>query len=495
MFDWTSLVRGYYRRNAMLPDLFDSATVNDRSKPAVIDVGGRIAYGDLQRAALDFAGRLSAAGARPGHRVAICLSNGIDAAIALWGTLAAGAVIVPLHAALRGEALGVVIEDADPHWLVRAPGVIEPRTPVTDAGSEGLAALIYTSGSTGQPRGVMHTHASMQAGIRMVNAYLGIGPGDIIHSALPLSSSYGLYQLLLGLACGATVLLDRSFAFPATCLALAARERATVMAAVPTMLGWMARTPLLDQHDLSSLRMLTSAAAALPAAHALQLRQRLPRARLFVMYGQTECKRISYLDPELLGTHPDSVGRGLAEQEHRVVDAEGRDVAPGEAGELIVRGPHLMQGYWRRPDETAAKLRTLGNDPRPWLFTGDAFTLDAQGLLRFMGRKDEILKIGGHKVSPAEIENVLCQLPDVLEAAVIGVPDDHWGQVAAAFIVRAPTSALDAEQVKQYCSQRLRGYMVPRAVRFVASLPKTPSGKILKQGIDAGAVLAPESGS
>ena len=479
----------------MLQDLFDSATVRDRSKVAVIDAVRRIDYGDLQLAAHDFAARLRASGARPGDRVAIHLPNGIDAAIALWGTLAAGTVMVPLHAALRGEALDKVTADADPHWLVREPGAIEPRVPAIGPGSEGLAALIYTSGSTGQPRGVMHTHDSMQAGIRMVNDYLRIEAGDIIHSALPLSSSYGLYQLLLGLSCGATVLLDRSFAFPAACLALAARERATVMAAVPTMLGWMARTPLLDQHDLSALRMLTSAAAALPAAHALRLRRRLPQARLFVMYGQTECKRISYLDPDLLEAHPESVGSGLAEQEHRVVDAEGRAVPPGEAGELIVRGPHLMQGYWRRPEETAARLRSLGEDPRPWLFTGDAFTVDAQGLLRFMGRNDEILKIGGHKVSPAEIENVLCQLPEVLEAAVTGVPDEHWGQVAAAFIVPAPASSLDVEQVKRHCSQRLRGYMVPRVVRFVASLPKTPSGKILKQGIDAGALPATQSGS
>jgi acyl-CoA synthetase (AMP-forming)/AMP-acid ligase II len=318
----------------------------------------------------------------------------------------------------------------------------------------------------------------------MVNAYLGIARGDVIHSALPLSSSYGLYQLLLGLATGATVLLDRGFAFPASCLALAARERATVMAAVPTMLGWMAQSPLLDQHDLSALRLVTSAAAALPPAHALRLRRRLPRAQLCVMYGQTECKRISYLDPAELEAHPESVGRGLAGQEHRVIDSRGEPVAPGEVGELIVRGPHVMRGYWRRPEETAARLRVVGGEGRPWLFTGDAFTLDETGLLRFAGRKDEIIKVGGHKVSPAEIENVICQVPDVVEAAVIGMPDEQWGQVAAAFVVRSAGSTLTEEELKRHCSQRLRGFMVPRIICFRDSLPKTASGKILKQAID-----------
>jgi long-chain acyl-CoA synthetase len=392
--------------------------------------------------------------------------------------------MVPLHAALKGDALRATLEDADPHWIMASPDVITPRAPTSDAESADLAALIYTSGSTGEPKGVMQTHANMAAAIRMVNGYLQINDRDIIHSALPLSSSYGLYQLLLGLAVGATVLLDRSFAFPASCLAIAARERATVMAAVPTMLGWMAQSPLLDRHDLGSLRMITSAAAALPPAQALQLRRRLPQARLFVMYGQTECKRISYLDPDDLQLHADSVGRGIIGQEHRVIDANGDPVAPGEVGELIVRGPHVMRGYWRKPGETADKLRVLGADDKPWMFTGDAFTVDDQGFLRFAGRRDEIMKIGGHKVSPAEIENVLCQIPDVLEAAVVGIPDQQWGQVAAAFVVKTADSTLTADDLKRHCSQLLRGYMVPRVFSFQSSLPKTASGKILKRAID-----------
>lgn len=475
----------------MLHELFRAATVKHRSKQAVIDTSRRITYGELEDQSLAFAARLRESGARGGDRVAICLPGGVDAAIALWGSLEAGAVVVPVHAALRGEALAAMLEDADPAWLISAPGAITPRTCTSGEDSRGLAALLYTSGSTGTPRGVMLTHGNMTAALGMVNDYLEIGPQDIIHSALPLSSSYGLYQLLIGLASGATVVLDQGFAFPASCLARMQREQATVVAAVPTMLGWMARSPLLERHDLSRVRLVTSAAAALPAAHALALKRRLPQARVCVMYGQTECKRISYLDPDELEAHPDSVGRGLKGQDHRVIDADGKSVRPGEVGELIVRGPHVMRGYWRRPDESARKLRKLGSDAESWLFTGDAFTVDAAGLLRFAGRKDEIMKIGGHKVSPAEIESVLCQIPEVLEAAVVGVADEQWGQVAAAFVVKMDGSSLHADDVRRYCSQRLRGYMVPRVVVFRNSLPKSASGKILKHAIDTVGTGAP----
>jgi len=479
----------------MLQEAFRFATVSNRTKVAVVDSSRQVTYAQLQDAALAFADRLRELGARSGDRVALSMPNGVDAAIALWGTLEAGAVMVPLHAALKSEALRPTLEDADPHWIVDAAGAVAPRTPSTDEDSNGLAALLYTSGSTGEPRGVMLTHANMTAAIRMVNNYLRVSAQDIIYSALPLSSSYGLYQLLLGLSQGATIVLDRGFSFPASCLAFAARERATVMAAVPTVLGWMAHTPLLDRHDFSSLRTITSAAAALPPAHALRLRERLPHARLFVMYGQTECKRISYLDPDDLEAHADSVGKGMSGQQHLVVDAQDKPVAPGEVGELVVRGPHVMRGYWRKPAHTAQKLRRIGPDVEPWLFTGDAFSLDASGYLRFAGRKDEILKIGGHKVSPAEIENLLCRIPGIREAAVVGVPDQQWGQVAAAFLVAAEDSTLDADEIRRFCSQRLRGYMVPRFIRFQDSLPKTPSGKVLKRALDCSGFASGDTGT
>jgi acyl-CoA synthetase (AMP-forming)/AMP-acid ligase II len=467
----------------MLQDLFRAASVINPSKVAVVDASRRLSYGELRRDAEAFSRQLQELGAQLGDRVAVQLPNSVDAAVALWGALEAGCVIVPIQAGLKPDALAKVMTDADPHWVVQKGSEITPRHTTCDEDSRKLAALIYTSGSMGEPKGVMLTHANMNSAIQMVNGYLQITPEDVIYSALPLSSSYGLYQLLLGLAIGATITLDRSFSFPAACLAFASKERATVMATVPTILGWMAQSRLLDQHDLRSLRILTSAGAALPSAQALLIRERLPWTRLFVMYGQTECKRISWLDPAELALHSESVGKGLAGQEHRVVDQMHQAVAPGVVGELIVRGQHVMQGYWRKPELTAAKIRHAADGGLPWMHTGDAFTVDNQGYLYFHGRMDEVLKIGGNKVCPYEIELCLARMEGVREVAVIGIPDDQWGEAAAAFIVRNPASPLEMDDVKRHCSKNLRGFMVPRLIRFVDELPKTAAGKISKKAI------------
>lgn len=504
---------------------FHSSAKNSPDKAAVVGHGRRLPYSALRREALRLAARLRSEGAVPGDRIAMLLPNATEAAVVVWAVLELGGVLVPLHAAARKPALQAVLRDAEPRWVISAgelsasfqtirealPGlarliVWSPRSLQdgilgwdfeVDAAQEvvpadvqqgqdpspqadSLAALIYTSGSTGEPKGVMLTHAGMLAALRAVNAYLKLGPEDVLFSPLPLSSSYGLYQLLSSLWLGATVVLDRSFAFPVRSLQLAAQERATVFAGVPTMYAWIATAPTLPDLDLSALHTLTSAAASLPVEHARRVQERLPLARLFVMYGQTECKRISYLPPEDLGRKPGSVGRGMPFQEHRVVDDAGETVPPGATGELVVRGPHVMQGYWRQPEATARKLRRLPDGGAPWLHTDDLFRIDDEGYLYFVGRKDDLLKVGGHKVSPREIEDVLCQIEGVREAAVVGMPDALWGEAAKAFLVVREGVALNEDEVLRFCSQRLQGFMVPKAVVFVRDLPKTESGKVKK---------------
>ena len=510
----------------MLHDLFRAAAALHAEKLAVVGHSSRLTYRQLENEANRLAQELRRLGARDGDRVAVLMANSAEAAVAIWAVLEAGCVLVPLHAAARRESLQPILRDAEPHWLIAGgelsaafPGLLAANPGIskllawsatTDAApgrdprllpwslepcaassqesppgpaqeSAALAALIYTSGSTGEPKGAMLSHANMLAAIRAVNEYLQVTPDDVIYSALPLSSSYGLYQLVLGLAVGATVVLDRSFAFPARSLALVAAEKATVIAGVPTMYAWLAATPTLDQYDLSRLRILTSAAAALPLEHARRVRERLPNARLFVMYGQTECKRISYLDPDDFERKPGSVGRGMPFQEHKVVDESGEPVPPGGIGELVVRGPHVMLGYWRNDDATAHKLRPIAGSAEPWMHTDDLFRIDADGYLFFIGRRDDILKIGGHKVSPREVEEVLCQMPEILEAAVVGMPDAEWGQAAMAHVVLREGASCDAEAVMRFCRTRLRGFMVPKAVVFLGSLPKTESGKVKKR--------------
>ena len=511
-----------------LVDQFEASACQFATKTAVVDAGGRLTYAQLAVEVTRLCAVLERLGAVSGDRIVMQVTNSREAVVTIWAVLRLGAVLVPLHAVSRAEGLLPAVRDSDPRWaiigseqyggldaLAEAAGSLE-RAMVWSSGKAGLwdtdvrcvacslegdvrpvaesphgsrsvdqalAMILYTSGSTGAPKGVMLTHGNMAAAVGAVNAYLKIDERDVLYSALPLSSSYGIYQPILGLAIGSTVVLDRSFAFPAKSLEMMAVERATVFAGVPTMYAWLARSTILDRYDLSGLRIMTRAAAPLPLAHARRVRERLPQARLFVMYGQTECKRISYLDPVEFDRRPGSVGRGMPAQELGVVDDEGRRVAPGETGELVVSGPHVMQGYWGKPDETARKLRPIAGDDRHWLHTEDLFRIDVDGYLYFVGRRDEIFKVGGHKVSPAEIEEILVQMPGIAEAAVIGVPNAEWGQVVKAFVVAAGDAVPTAELVIRFCAQRLRGFMVPKAVAFVKQLPKTESGKVRRRDL------------
>ncbi|HTE40308.1 MAG TPA: class I adenylate-forming enzyme family protein, partial [Steroidobacteraceae bacterium] len=472
------------------------------------------------------ANELRRLGAQSGDRVVVLMPNSAAAAVAVWAVFEVGCVLVPLHAASKLDALLPALKSAEPRWVIsvaelsgllrallaETPSVA--RTLIVGTGTaqmesswiawtmtedaadaigptsthsvlpdsdSALAALLFTSGSTGEPKGVMLTHANMQAALRAVLAYLPLRSDDVIYSPLPLSSSYGLYQLIMSVSLGATLVLDRSFSFPAQSLASIAAERVTVLAAVPTMYAWLATTPLVEKHDLSPLRILTSAAAALPIEHARRVRERLPNALLYVMYGQTECKRISYLDPAHLDSHPGSVGRGIPYQDHAIVNEFGTAVPVGEVGELVVRGPHVMQGYWRAAASTATKLRTREANGGPWLFTDDLFRCDADGFLYYVGRRDDILKIGGNKVSPSEIEEVLCQMPELAEVAVVGMPDDAWGEAVCAHVVLKDGAQCSSEDIIRFCMPRLRGFMVPKAVVITRSLPKTESGKVKRR--------------
>jgi len=239
----------------------------------------------------------------------------------------------------------------------------------------------------------------------------------------------------------------------------------------------------LTRYDLSSLRYITNTAAALPTEHVRRLREVFPKARLFSMYGLTECKRVSYLDPEMIDTRPASVGRGMPNEEVYLVDEDGRRLGPGETGELVVRGSNVMKGYWEDPVETAKRLRP---GPYPWeqvLYTGDLFRTDAEGYLYFVGRKDDMIKSRGEKISPREIEEVLYSLDGVGEVAVVGVPDPLLGQAIKACITRRAGSNLTERDVLRHCARELEDFMVPTMVEFLDQLPMTSTGKISLRGI------------
>lgn len=492
-------------------------------KVALVVGGRRLTYRDLDEQANALAHSLIRLGVCPGDRVVICLENSVEAVVSIFAVLKAGGVFVLLSSAMKAEKLQYVLSQCRARGLV----VHQKRLSEVGAGAHGLsdlkmivgtgevvegdlhqslkivsfdksvaqgdrtsrphkcnidvdlAALIYTSASTGPPKGVMLTHRNIVSAADSIITFLEHGEDDIIFNVLTLAFDYGLYQVLMGFKVGGSVVLERSFAYPHEVLRKICEERVTKLPLVPTLAATLLETDL-HTYDFTSVRCVTSTGAVLPADHILQLRKRFPQAKLFSMYGLTECKRVSYLPPDQLDKRPTSIGKGMPNQEIYLVDAEGNRTGPGTVGELVVRGSHVMKGYWDLPEDTARVLK-----PGPWgdervLYTGDRFSMDEEGYLYFIGRRDDIIKTGGRKVSPREVEDVLHRMEGIAEAAVFGVPDPRLGQVVNAVVRLRHDSALEGQTIIRYCMQHLEGFMVPRTVNIVSVLPKTENGKVDK---------------
>lgn len=499
-------------------------------KTALICGPERWTYEAVDGAANNTAAALVEYGIRPRDRVAIFIDNSIEAAVTIFGALKAGAVFLVLNPTMRARKLNLILRDSGARILVTQAtktrvfgrdlndlpdlsrlvvcgsgagegsidpfirdnrrvtitpwsSCIEPQNRTTLPSIENdtdLAALIYTSGSTGQPKGVMSTHANMAAAITSITTYLENTEDDIVLNVLPLSFDYGLYQILMTFAFGGTVILEKSFAYPFKIIERLVAERVTGFPIVPTMAAILLRMKNLHRYDFSSLRYITNTAAALSPAQSAGLQQLFPRTRIYSMYGLTECKRVSYLPPGRLREKPASVGIPMPGTRVAIVDETGREVAPGATGELVIRGPNVMQGYWNAPEETARVFRTGDDGEERVLYSGDLFRRDEEGFLYFVGRKDDQLKTMGERVSPKEIEAVLCALPAVSEAAVIGVPDEIAGHAIKAVIVPAPEARITAQDIIKYCRTHLEPFMIPKYVEFVESLPLTPHGKFDK---------------
>ena len=355
------------------------------------------------------------------------------------------------------------------------------RAPCTVAIDVDLATIIYTSGSTGEPKGVMSAHYNMVAAARSITQYLGNVEDDIIMDVLPLSFDYGLYQVLMAFLFGGTVVLEKSFLYPYKILEKVVEEKVTGFPLVPTMAALLLQMEDLSKFDFSALRYMTNTAAALPVAYIRKLQSLFPYVKIFSMYGLTECKRVSYLPPEQLDKRPDSVGIPIPNEEVFVVDEKGSEVAPGVVGELVIRGSNVMQGYWNAPEETAKRYRPGRYRGEALLYSGDLFRRDEEGYLYFVARKDDMIKTKGERVSPKEIENALCEMEGLAECAVIGVPDDIFGQAIKAFVVVKRGKEIGEKDVIGYCSRNLEPFMVPKYVEFVEAFPKSTSGKIDKK--------------
>jgi acyl-CoA synthetase (AMP-forming)/AMP-acid ligase II len=277
--------------------------------------------------------------------------------------------------------------------------------------------------------------------------------------------------------------LERGFTYPAEVLDAVVSEGVTGFPGVPTIFAILAGLRQLDRYDFSRVRYVTNTAAALPTKHIDLLRRTFPNAKIFSMYGLTECKRCTYLPPDDIGRKPLSVGVAIPNTELWIVNEKDERLGPGEVGQLVIRGATVMRGYWEKPEETARKLRPGPVPGEMVLYTGDYCRLDEDGYLYFVGRMDDIIKSRGEKVSPKEVENVIVDMPGVREAAVIGVPDAVLGQAVKAVVVLEDGADVREDEILSECRTRLESFMVPKIVEFAAELAKTASGKITKTGL------------
>ncbi len=474
-----------------------------------VQAGGEaLTYAELDARASEMAAGLARLGVRPGDRGAVALGSTAAAVAAIYGVWRAGAVLVPVNAGTPPEKLRFIVGHAEASVLLATPSiaaaagtldgvqvVVEGQDagrgasvlaevaapgamPAPDVLDVDLAAIIYTSGSTGRPKGVALTHGNLLFVTLSIVEYLELDASDRVLSVLPLSFGYGLSQLLTCVHARARLILEPGFGYPGRLVQLLRDEGVTGMPGVPTIFRVLTGLPGIAEREFPALRFLTNAGAGLPPAATTALATTFPNARLYLMYGQTECIRVCFLAPDLVATHTASVGRPIPGTEAWVETEDGRRAEAGEVGELVVRGAHVMPGYWREPDATREKLR---EGRWPWervLHTGDLFRTDADGLLYFVSRTDDIIKSRGEKVPPREVEDVLLRAGGVRDAAVVGMPDELLGEAVHAHVTALPGQALDERALRAFCAQHLEDHMVPRRITIHDELPKSENGKI-----------------
>lgn len=514
----------------LVQDFLENTAQRLPKKVALVCAEQRLTYMEVDVMANSLANCMIAHGVRRGDRVAIFLQNSIATVVSIFAALKAGGSFVVINPTTKADKLAYILNDCqatafitDARNLVLAQKMVDSTSSLKFCVISGpqeknnhskqinssrkvpfygfidvqatytasrpprqnidldLACLIYTSGSTGEPKGVMSDHSNVVFASGSIIEYLQNDESDIVLNTLPLSFDYGLYQLLMTFRFGGTLILEKSFTYPAAVLNQMEKEGVTGFPGVPTIFAILLQMDL-SQYNLSKLRYITNTAAALPPSHIQNLREKFPQATIYSMYGLTETKRTLYLPPTQLDNRPGSVGIAIPGTEVWIEDEDGNRLGPEEVGELVIRGRHVMRGYWNAPELSEQRFRPGLLPGERLCYSGDLFRMDTQGYMYFVSRKDDIIKSRGEKVSPKEVENILYSLPGVVEAAVIGVPDPVLGQAIKAFLV-TDDQVLTDTKVIAFCRANLEDYMVPKYVQFCDQLPKTSSGKIHKKGL------------
>jgi acyl-CoA synthetase (AMP-forming)/AMP-acid ligase II len=469
----------------------------------------RVSYRELDALADRWTALFVERGVARGERVVVALDNSLEVVASFYGALRADAIPCIVGAGKRARRITRIIALAEPRTVVVAAQLAasvrealpqgtsaivvggEAGDPLASIAVEAarserrsieldVATICWTSGSTGEPKGVMLTHQNLRNSTAAIATYLEHDERDVVLCVLPLSHTYGLFQMLVTFGSGGTLVLERGFAMAFPLVKRLAELNVTGFAGVPTIYAAILALRGLEDYPLPSLRYLTNAAYALPAPHLMRINELWNKARFFAMYGQTECTRVCYLPPQQALQKPSSVGIPMPNVEVWIEKPDGSRAGPGETGELVVRGPNVMRGYFRDPEATARALRPGPIPGELVLHTGDLFRSDEDGYLYFVARSDDVIKTRGEKVAPREVEQAICTLPGVLEAAVLGVPDPVHGVGVKAVVVRVPGTNVSADDVKRAVFAELDEVAVPRIVEFVDSLPKTESGKLLR---------------
>ncbi|MCU7932851.1 MAG: acyl--CoA ligase [Candidatus Thiodiazotropha sp. (ex Codakia rugifera)] len=481
---------------------------------AIADNKQRASYQDLFECVGKISQYLLESGLKKGDRVSLVITNSVEYAAVFYGIWAVGGVTVALNTQAKAKDIINWVGHSDAKWLFfdeRHPefkaiaaeiksdielisvgrGGSDDQTdrvvswqqildltapvPTTSLIPSDLASIIYTSGTTGHPKGVTLSHGNLSANIDSILSYLELTERDSILNVLPFYYSYGNSILHTHLAVGGSLILENSLAYPHRVMEKMVNEAVTGFSGVPSTFALLLGRVNIKDYDLSMLRYITQAGGAMAPALADKLSSALPGTELFIMYGQTEAgARLTYLPPKMLKEKRGSIGIAIPNTTIEVRSKEGTVTQPGETGEICASGKNIMQGYWKDNEKTAEIIKN------GWLYTGDLAHTDADGYLYIDGRSSDMIKSGANRISPKEIEEVIQEIDQVLEVAVVGCPDEMLGEVIKAYVVLKKNNSLEKRVIQHHCKSNLALYKIPKTIEFIEELPKTASGKIQK---------------
>lgn len=486
-------------------------------KVAIVHGDTRISYMDLLGRATGLAKVLHEHGIHSGDRVVIALDNSVDYLVSYFGVTLAGGVSVAINPDIKVASFSKIVGDCTPNGIIarseffhvievaneihpfRFVGLTgtkkvehssnatvmylsdccrELKEPLmmSNRKNEDLASIIYTSGTTGDPKGVMLSHENLISNTTSIISYLELTERDSIMVVLPFYYSYGNSLLLTHVMQGGTLVLDNRFMYPNVVLDGVVRESVTGFSGVPSTFAILIHRSNFRNMTFPSLRYVTQAGGPMHHDMAFEIMKVVPNTKVYIMYGQTEAAaRLAYLPPAELTRKHGSIGKGIPGVTLDVLKENGEMVKPGETGEIVASGRNIMMGYWGKEEDTRQVLR----DGK--LLTGDLATVDEDGFIYIVGRGKEMIKSGAHRIAPREIEEVILKHPAVLDAAVVGQPDDILGESICSFVILKDGQYCTCKDLMHFCHENLPIYKMPKVIRFVQSFPKTDSGKIKKE--------------